>query len=1233
MVHSRVTITYTAPRVLASHESFPLLLTAFRQHLPLHNLHWKSAARATLRTVQELQIELVPLEEVKDEQASQVPVSLLERPLGNLFFVQCDDNDTYKATVRKQIRDWVSIVSQRRNQDYLVVLVVRPEARQQGNKLFQGMKSTMLDRLKSDFTTGKKDHCTQLNWSMSQNEPAGWADVITRLKEQIIASFDASVTLREEEVRRNEAQRHVPGWNFCNFVVLKESLALSYEGMNLLEDALVVYDELETSFYQVLREMNLSWFGKLGGQDPGDDSLPLLSLSKKPYRDLMLNNTITVFDFRCYLLARQCSLLGQMLKVTRLARKAQGFISGFALTLEEQSKDTFPEYFLESWQFSSALSVVDQCQTWARSVTLDTAATISLNGALAELIELARNQLDRIGLHTGHLPPIDPYLALSKDAHNDSSVRSGEEEERGKRTISNVELLAAIKKRESFDQVYVNTTKRAIECCVISKRKRSALRLHFSLAVLDVVRGRPAAAASAYRSLPPHYSHSLWASLEAPLLSRSIACIDQLPEGEQNPSEWVADALGLMKALVGVGKLGAGKVLEGFWANEVPVEAEEEAEEDIPQKKEKYFAKLVKKLREVGGKLHEELRITHHPALALVLESKNAPPAEGQDGCHVDVLIVNALPCEILVDAIEVVLSGVNESNKAIFRLDAAVLPSGRTTFRLFSPSPHSGLYILDSSSIMLSHLTFYQAASSSLDKVRTVKLPADHACTTVLASPPRIMHLDQSPRLMLTVVAGRNTVKRAAFTISDLSRNVSFRIASIETEGTKEAQGHLEVSAEEIQVTDLPSFQELEFIVPYYGADRGAGISLLIEGTYVTKDQPEVVRTLHVTRPVRVTLPMAVNVQDFFRGSNTFSKFNVASDGQQYLRLLGAKLEGTTDLYKIKMCRNSASGPTVVSPTRQASFVFKLEAKRTPAVNESREPLRVVINYRSLWDEMFCIVSRHVKHLVHDLGIQEHGEWLRERIMSRLERENEQIGRYCLTGQLHIRASAEEWSEEVASYERGSTLKSQLLEALRQIAELITAGASAVPEDSRIRILSIPVDVPVTQILNRVHIDIPKHVNVYAGQPVQATLRIYSTIIPEGSLSQKMGFDVLADFSTWLVSGQKRGEFDVDVGTVLSSWVAVLNTVEQDNITVSIPLTLVPMRHGALFFPQVSVYPISTEDTPTFNGRPPELPTSDTYQANAADTILVLNRVARTTYMLNLPTAHPEQTTDPAAA
>lgn len=115
----------------------------------------------------------------------------------------------------------------------------------------------------------------------------------------------------------------------------QESLATSYEGINLFEDALQQYNELEAAFMQVLREKNMSWFGSLIHPALNDDSMPLLSTSKKPYRDLILANTISVFDLRSYLLSRQSALLSKLRQPSEVCWKAFTLLSTFGRRLRE----------------------------------------------------------------------------------------------------------------------------------------------------------------------------------------------------------------------------------------------------------------------------------------------------------------------------------------------------------------------------------------------------------------------------------------------------------------------------------------------------------------------------------------------------------------------------------------------------------------------------------------------------------------------------------------------------------------------------------------------------------------------------------------------------------------------------------------------------------------------------------------------------------------------------------
>jgi hypothetical protein len=52
-----------------------------------------------------------------------------------------------------------------------------------------------------------------------------------------------------------------------------------------------------------------------------------------------------------------------------------------------------PLFFVESWIFSSALSVVEQCDVWATDFALDGPDLAILNSRKGELLELARNQV------------------------------------------------------------------------------------------------------------------------------------------------------------------------------------------------------------------------------------------------------------------------------------------------------------------------------------------------------------------------------------------------------------------------------------------------------------------------------------------------------------------------------------------------------------------------------------------------------------------------------------------------------------------------------------------------------------------------------------------------------------------------------------------------------------------------------------------------------------------------
>jgi hypothetical protein len=383
---------------------FPLISRDLAARLPLKNLSWQSHARP-LRQIKSLHVDFVPDKQTQTslqpptsrtgvdgpnsidivgsggdrkrhagekERRHQIP-GLKTSPYLRIYVLRCDDKDTYKASERQRVREWIRDTAQAEGKrekhdacEWMLLHVVVPdtfaaseprwrESSRDPDELKERTKSvtnwpgksarTVFDKLRADLNETSKnspDRIAQirllkkdvppdllptpavaqtLEESLQERENA-WADLVAKLKSLILLPFDARVRQYEEDIAEQEARRSLPGWNFCTFFIHKEGLAKALESMGLVEDALAIYDELTVGLETVVRDIasgNAEGTATSFASTTTDikervigtpkDAEKAPSLFDKDYRVAIVRSEISIFDFCCYMFSRQKALI------------------------------------------------------------------------------------------------------------------------------------------------------------------------------------------------------------------------------------------------------------------------------------------------------------------------------------------------------------------------------------------------------------------------------------------------------------------------------------------------------------------------------------------------------------------------------------------------------------------------------------------------------------------------------------------------------------------------------------------------------------------------------------------------------------------------------------------------------------------------------------------------------------------------------------------------------------
>ncbi|CAO3653789.1 unnamed protein product [Cunninghamella echinulata] len=966
------------------------------------------------------------------------------------------------------------------------------------------------------------------------------------MKESILSSFDMQVLQIQEDTRRLDMQRHMPGWNYCTFFILKEGLAQSFEIMTLYEDALIQYDELEASFFQVLRDKALAWFGHFGGTDPGDDSGNILNFKRKNYRDLINKNSISVFDFRSYLFARQCYMLLKLQRVVEVCSRAQLFITNFIPSIRENG-ELLADHFLESWVFSACMNVVNECEPLSvQLATSDPEFIGPYNAAKGDLLLTARRQLDRLGIKMKHLPLTEPFSVYldvqtktkneEDDSTNNSNNNNNTSEIAKTANITNQKLLEAIGSVEALDKMYMALSTRAIKSYDASGRSRAALSVHGDIAALKYVREKYDEAVRIFESMIWRYGEQDWSFIENSLL---IKCADSQKRLERT-DQYVESLLALLK--------------NSKWLS--------------VEQATQYASELLLNV----GKLDKEINRPFSPMLSISVVS--ILDDESVESTSVEVLVENHLSKALHFDNLQLKLVG-NNPEEIKFYIKDNILQPGKNTYYLTSDTSTSGNYVVESCEMKIGKLIFQQAFMNGDQKKRVVRINHDAKRLTATVHQPNEIRLGERQQFLVRINMSEKSISKGTLLLQP------------QTEGlvickTEQVLAKLYKKNHDVEEIQLEMQDDNKVILPACDAHNILEIFVVYEGSFtefeyivkttVSYHSENNERQYISSDSIPVIVPLSVTESSIFREECIFLKVELSCNGGIPVRVRKSGIL-PSKLYAVDNRSEVNQWDLTLFPRQTATFVYKL-TKQDESNNQGNgdvnsSKVHFDVQYKTLKDEVESSVSVMLENKLREHNLGQHFTYVfnkvREAFLSSID-----YNSYGLMDVVHLDDFDAELCESFLLH-RDLKTKVKLLDLIEEFFEeheAITMKTikEYTPKDVLDHSILFPLDVPTSKILHTAELILSNDNNLIVSEACSCTLRIKQSTYWYANDSNKDGYqdfiyDIDIDYDNWLLSGKRRLHFKSKYGE-----------------TMDFSLSLVPLKTGNLLLPPVRVTAVSPD-------------------------------------------------------
>lgn len=467
---------------------FTSLYATLAQQLPREPMEWRRTYGRAPKMIH-LEANFVQFkEELLPKEGNK---ALLTFPFLHIFWTDCCDTEAYKGSVKEDMMRWQNSLRTHGSADWVIIVVENNETKKK-NKTNILPRSSIVDKIRSDFCNKQNDRCVVLTEPLkdSSRSQESWNALLLKLRTLLLMSFTKNLGHFEDDMRTLREKRTQPGWSFCEYFMVQEELAFVFEMLQQFEDALVQYDELDALFTQYVLNFGAgdtaNWLGSFCAPVRCWNGLLLRRPIDMEKRDLIQRGEASLLDLRSYLFSRQCTLLIFLQRPWEVTQRALELLHNCVQELRLLEVSVL-EGALDCWVFLSCLEVLHRIEGCCDPAQLAANCSHTVG-----LWAYATDKLKSLGELCGLVSENEP---TSEDLNRTVDLLAGLGDERPE-TISSLQspykkLQEALSSVEAFERHYLELSHAATEMYRAIGRLRSARLVGKSLAEFYMRKGDP----------------------------------------------------------------------------------------------------------------------------------------------------------------------------------------------------------------------------------------------------------------------------------------------------------------------------------------------------------------------------------------------------------------------------------------------------------------------------------------------------------------------------------------------------------------------------------------------------------------------------------------------------------------------------------------------------------------------------------------------------------------------